>query len=386
MKPEKKRKIEFVMKVSKFCNLRCRYCYEYESLADRTAMSREQVRTAYGHIASFCKTVDEEDGVTTEVGFIWHGGEPLLQPPRFYWDTFADQREIFGECRSTENTVQTNLTVLDEERIALLRDGFDTVGVSVDIVGGLRVNLAGSDQQRRVIANMDVLRNNGIAFGAIVVLTRANRSHLQQIFSFFQRAGIPFRVLPLFDGAFDGQHAGYELSTRDIVDAFCTLVDLWLESENFSAVDPTHEQVKLVVRHLAGGTAPVYYNKRAWTPVVLVNTNGDCYCYGDPYGEAEWCLGNLFRSSLAEIFASSAFDRSALAAEQRMALNCTSCKWFGSCSGYPIAEEHYNCLEGTPDGARRCVVEPALYDHIERRVRAIASRDEKGRLRALLAS
>lgn len=51
-----------------------------------------------------------------------------------------------------------------------------------------------------------------------------------------------------------------------------------------------------------------------------------------------------------------------------MAANCVGCPYFGSCSGYPIAEEHYNCLEKTPDGGRRCVVERGLFEHIERRV------------------
>jgi len=33
----------FVMKVSKLCNLRCTYCYEYDELANRERMSLDQL-------------------------------------------------------------------------------------------------------------------------------------------------------------------------------------------------------------------------------------------------------------------------------------------------------------------------------------------------------
>jgi uncharacterized protein len=362
------RRMEFVVKVSKFCNLRCRYCYEFESLGNREAMSREQLRTVYRHIEAYRARVDARDGKRTEIGFIWHGGEPLLLEPGFYWDTFADQREIFGEHVARKNTLQTNLTVLDEERIALLRGGFDVVGVSVDVFGGLRVNVGGRDQQPVTLRNMERLRALGIPFSTITVLTRANLGRLRHIHELFSRADIPFRILPLFDGAFDGQHRGFEISTQDILQAFKDLVDLWMEKEGFLTVFPTLEQIQVVLRAMKGAP-PVYYNKREWLPVLLVNTNGDCFTYGDPYEEPEWCVGNLFTTSLDDILAGERFARSALAAERRMAANCLSCPYFGHCSGYPIAEEHYNCREKTGEAERACVVERNLFAYIEQRIR-----------------
>jgi uncharacterized protein len=50
-------------------------------------------------------------------------------------------------------------------------------------------------------------------------------------------------------------------------------------------------------------TARRYYDKRDWVWVIRVNTNGDCFTDGDPYGDPNWVLGNIFTTPLGEIFA-----------------------------------------------------------------------------------
>ena len=79
-----------------------------------------------------------------------------------------------------------------------------------------------------------------IGLAAITVLTRRNIAHVRQIYAFYERSRIPFRILPLFDGAWDGQHAGFEVSTEEILAAFRTLVDLWFESDEFVQVEGLH--------------------------------------------------------------------------------------------------------------------------------------------------
>lgn len=229
-----KRKVQFVIKSSKFCNLRCRYCYEYAELGNREAIAPEQLDRMYAHIASYYSRLDRP----VEIQFIWHGGEPLLQHPDYYWRTFDRQQQIFGELAdSVTNTVQTNLTVLNKHQIHLLREGFDGVGVSIDLFGGLRVNQTNVDSLDRVLANMDCLRSEKVRFGCITVLTQLNLPYLEEIYKFYNKIKIPFRVLPLFNGAFDGQHQGYEISPNEVLIAYCTLFDLWLESKNQSLLD-----------------------------------------------------------------------------------------------------------------------------------------------------
>lgn len=363
-----KRLAQFVMKVSKLCNLRCRYCYEMKELDQPGFMSRDQLRAIYGNIRDYYLSRDIADGERTEIRFIWHGGEPLLIDPQHYWNTFADQREILGPDLAVSNSVQTNLTVLDDERVRLLRDGFESFGVSVDLFGGLRVNVAGHDQQARILRNMDVARAHGLRFGGLTVLTKRNVAHIRQIFRFCERARIGFRVLPLFDGAFDNQHAGYELTTAEVVEAFRTLVDLWLESESPPEILPLSGYLRAMTYARTEGWRPQYFNKRVWNPALLVNINGDLFHTADPYGHPDWALGNLMTTSLSNIMASSQMEKSLRVADERMALNCARCRFFGICNGYPIVEEQAN-REQTPEGIRLCLVEKQTFEHIEGRLR-----------------
>jgi len=364
---------QFIVKISKFCNLRCRYCYEMEELGSKVSMSREQLQRIYRHVESYYARLDAEDRQRTEVRFIWHGGEPLLIDPQRYRDTFADQKEVFGD-RKVMNLVQTNLTVLDADRIRLLREGFDGVGVSLDLFGGLRVNLAGRDSGSTTLRNMDVLRKEQIPFGCITVLTRKNIAHIAAICRFYEHAGLQFRLLPLFDGAYEGQHEDFNVSSMEILEAFKKVFDLWLESERGFRVIPISQHIESVVHHLVHGNRR-YYNKAAWNSALLINTNGDCYSSGDPYGDPEWTLGNLFASPLAEIMSGPRWDKSVISAEHRLAYSCMRCRFFGSCSGQPLVEDETNCREVSPEGIRVCVVERMLLEYIEARLRQLGLPD-----------
>lgn len=363
------RQLTLVVKSSKFCNLRCRYCYEFAELGSRDHMSRANLRRLYRSVGDHVATADARDGTRTSVNIIWHGGEPLLLPPSYYWETFADlEAELAGI--EHHNVVQTNLTVLDDARIELLRSGFDSVGVSVDLFGGLRVNQAGRDSQDRVLANMARLRAAGVAHGCITVLTAANVHRVKEIYAYYAAIGTSFRVLPLFDGAFADQHAAYDISTEDIITALTTLFDLWLADPARITIAPLTEYLDRAIRHLTHAP-PQYYNRREWLDTILVDTTGDAYAFGDAYGTPEASLGNLFTTPLTDLLRGPAFDRSATAAETRIAANCLGCDLFGACTGSYVAEAEPAARTLNPAGVRACVVERAVLTHITNRLSTI---------------
>lgn len=364
MKPRKKQ-VQFVVKTSKFCNLRCRYCYEYPELGNKAAISLEQVEQMFSHIASYYRPLD----FPVDIQFVWHGGEPLLQHPDFYWKVFEHQRTIFGELADyVTNTVQTNLTVLDRERLHLLRDGFDGVGVSIDLFGGLRVYQVGTDSQALVLKNMDCLLAEKIKFGCITVLTKRNLSHLKDIYNFYKTMHLAFRVLPLFKGAFDGQHEGFEIDAYETLAAYQMLVDLWLEDDQFISITPIVEHVQQMLYHYAPNALPLFYDKREWESIYMVNTTGELYSYADAY-EVERSHGNLFTTPLATLIGGIRHQKIVEAAEERMIATCSSCFYFGSCSGYPLAEGNRQYNELDEQGAIRCIVEQGTLQHIELRLK-----------------
>lgn len=368
--------VQFVIKTSKFCNLRCRYCYEYAELGNKARIAPEQLDQMYKNIASYYSKLDHP----TEIRFIWHGGEPLLQSPEYYWQTFQRQQEIFGDLASyVKNIVQTNLTVLNEERIQLLRDGFDGVGVSVDLFGGLRTNQSGNDSQAVVLKNMDILLKENIPYGCITVLTKLNLPYIKEIYKFYEKLNIPFRILPLFNGAFDGQHDGFEINAEEVLKALSTIVDLWLESDKFVLAQPIVNHIQQILHHYSPNLEPYYYDKRDWELVYLVNLTGDVYSYADAYN-IEHSHGNIFKDSMEKIVLGSNHQKVIQAAEKRMSSVCTFCPYFGSCSGYPVAEESILHNQYDEAGNILCVKERGILQYIELRLKQAGIIDATGKL------
>ncbi|GAB2544049.1 anaerobic sulfatase-maturation protein [Nocardia heshunensis] len=353
--------MQIVVKVSKFCNLRCRYCYEYPELGNRAAMSNAQIAAMYRNLRDYVRFADRRDDARTTLQFIWHGGEPLLQPVEFYRQTWADQREIFGAEIATSNSVQTNLVVLDDDRRQLLREGFDSVGVSIDVASGLRVNAAGRDSQDRVAGNLDSLLADGIRVGCISVLTAQNIHAVDRVFQYFEDRNLHFRVLPLFDTGEPGQTTPFEVSREQELSALARLVDLWLASETLERPPaPLDGYVQMAARHLAGNRPTDYRDRREWLPLVLVNTDGSCFTYGEPYGEPEWSIGNIFTDDYAEMLAGPVFERCAVEAERRVARNCLSCPFFDVCGGSLVAEIETRDRDQDGHGTLLCTARPMI--------------------------
>jgi uncharacterized protein len=367
-------RVQFVVTTSKFCNLRCSYCYEFADLGDRTAMSHAQIEYMYRSLAEYYGRL----GRRIAIEFDWHGGEPLLNGSDFFWRTFDQQTRIFDDPRVTvTNCVQTNLTVLDDGLVKLLREGFDGVGVSIDPFSPTRVNAGGRDMQPTVLRNMDRLRAAGVEFGCITVLGRHNRPYLENIFRFFSEGGISARILPIHRGSDDVQNAAEQLSELELRDAFIELFEMWLISPAPIVIEPIHSLAEDIVRAAANPHARSHYDKRSWETVYMVNTDGNLFSYADVFDTA-MCHGNVFLTPMSEIFGSVGHVRAIASAEGRMRAGCSGCRhWGRACTGYPMAEESVAKLAGD---RLACVREKGVLDHIERRLRELDVIDAKGNL------
>jgi uncharacterized protein len=358
--------VEFVVKASKFCNLRCQYCYEFEQLGSREQMSSSDLERLYRHIAAWHQKLDRP----TILDFVWHGGEPLLNSPSYFESTFEQQRAIFGRDVSIRNTIQTNLTVLDQPRIDLLRQ-FDKVGVSIDLYGELRTNLSGRDSVRSVLQNMDRLHANGIDFGCITVLTARNIPNIRKIVRFFHRLGVrSVRLLPLIDGANADQHQAFDTTPSDVVNALQEAFEEIVALNSDLLIEPLAGYIRQVTHHHTHGAAPILYDKARWEPVFLVDTNGDVYSYGNAY-DTEFRHGNLFRTAMQDIVSSPGHQLAIETAAARMAAVCHSCRFYGSCSGYPIAEEAP--LQQRNGEPLACNIDRPMLEYVERRLLELGS-------------
>ncbi|MCA9657873.1 MAG: radical SAM protein [Myxococcales bacterium] len=354
---------EWVVKLSKLCNLRCRYCYEYPHLGDATKMSLDQLGAFFRAVAGGFA------GCGRKMSFVWHGGEPLLHKPDYFRAIFDLQRAILEPSGlAWSNSLQTNLTVVNDALIELLREHIEHIGVSFDVLGGQRVDRRGEVADERVAGNMQRLREAGLSFGCITVLSRANVDHVASIYRFFEEIETSFRLLPIYRTGYDGQQDAHALAPEEIVGALCLAVDLWLESSSHIQVRPVEDYVDMVVRRLDGGASyRRFYDKRAAEIIYMVDTDGSLYSNADAYAPA-LRHGNVFRDSFAELRRSIGYRTALARAEARMAAACPGCRYHGACSGFPMAEATPEQRWLGADGSLRCAVVQPVLEHVERRL------------------
>lgn len=344
----------FVIKVSKYCNLRCDYCYEFAHLADKRRMSLDNIRAMFTNIANGIEVLQTE-----QARFVWHGGEPLLIPIEFYEQVGVIQKQVLGGLPYT-NALQTNLTVLTERHIAFLKGGlFDDVGISFDVYGDQRVDTAGKLRTDTVLANLQKLIDNDIRFCGIAVLARNTLPHVTAIYHFFDDLGVDHRLLEFYRTAGGDQAARHGIDFDELVGAHKALFRAWLASESASSVQPIEEYLRYAGSYMTGQEGH-RHDPAASERVFMIDVNGDVYNTVECY-QPEFRYGNLFRSPLAEIVASEPRRRSNALSRERIQRFCDGCPYFGHCPGLFVAEatnEQRKFLE-----ARGCPVR-AVLDHM----------------------
>ena len=366
--------VEWVVKLSKFCNLRCRYCYEFTSLGDRTRMTLDEVERFFRHVTEYYR------GSEKIMHFVWHGGEPLLAGPDFFSRLRDLQDKILtpaGLCYT--NGIQTNLTFLNKRQLACLAQ-FDNVGVSIDLFGDQRVDARGRLSEARTIAGMQQLQDVDIKFGCITVLSQHTLPHVDAIYDFFEDIGVSTRFLPIYRTSYPGQQAPHAVSNSEIITAFKHLVNRWFTSAHPVSVQPISEFITIAVRSLVRPEIRVpdkKYDKLAAEILYIVDTNGDIYSNADAY-DPLLSHGNILREPLARTRESAGYLRAVRAASRRMEQACPDCPHFGSCSGFFAAEATPEQQQLDDNGRHRCGVAREVISHIKAWVAGAGVLDERG--------
>ncbi len=152
------RVIEWEIKVTKLCNLRCSYCYEFAELGDKRRISLDGWRAILQSARWYQERMEKrypDQKITTR--FVWHGGEPSMLPVSYYEDVLALQREVLGAQNVNtiyHNHVPTNLYSIPPQTLALWKREQFRVAVSFDVISGVRVNIAGKPTEERVRENI----------------------------------------------------------------------------------------------------------------------------------------------------------------------------------------------------------------------------------------
>ena len=340
-------------------------------------MSLEQIERMFENFAEHFRLFD----TPIKARFAWHGGEPLLVPPEFYREMRKIQQKVFtDEHVQVANTVQTNMTVLDDERLDLLLNTFDGVGVSLDLYSGLRVNKLNVCQENRAIENLDHAISKGLSAQGITVLTASTIDKTAEIYKFWRDRRMSFRVLPIEKGMYEAGQ-GFEVNATDTCKAMCDYADHWFQDDEPVNIEPIHRHIQMLMHSTQGKEFGVRkYDKSKWHNVLLVDTDGTLYGYNDRFDTTR-SPGNIFTESLSDMFRKDIHLKVVEEVQNRMNASCFDCDYWGkSCTGFPIGEGELNFSDLRPDGATDCVVTKGLIGHLTARLKQAGVLDQNSGL------
>jgi uncharacterized protein len=168
-----------------FCNIDCRYCYLPER-ARRNVLEERTLAKIYERLFASAHL-----GKTTRL--VWHCGEPLTVPVRFYEKAFELLQRFNVKGVGVKLAFQTNATLLNQEWCDLIKAQQIGVGVSIDgpqrFHDANRVTRSGKGTFERAMRGVALLRQNDIPFFNIAVLTSAALDYPDELWEFFVSHG-----------------------------------------------------------------------------------------------------------------------------------------------------------------------------------------------------
>lgn len=205
------KKVQFIIKVTNACNLRCKYCYNAAKHFKEGVIPLERFEKAISMFSDF-----------DVIQVIFHGGEPMLGGLPFYKKAMEIE-ELFTAKKGIqfENLIQTNATLIDKEWIAFFKKHKFTVGVSFD---GLE-NEKYRGETDKVLKSIALLHKEGMRVGGIAVVASPDYD-IGANYDYFKSLGVSADFSIVFN---EGSAKDMALmSIEDYTRQMLNLFDRWI--------------------------------------------------------------------------------------------------------------------------------------------------------------
>jgi uncharacterized protein len=350
----------WVLKLSKLCNLRCSYCYEWNELHNPNRMTIDLIEKIVIAAKDFHK-IQNKGQRSAHTTFIIHGGEPFVLPPKYLNVVFDLVRTRFLDLPHTL-ALQSNMYSVSDDQLELCKKYGVHIGVSYDVMPGVRVTTKGLSSEERAETNTHRARKAGFNPGAVVVLAKHTVSNLTEIYEYFVGQRMPFRVLPLSDGPAERQLDTFSISVQETISAMCDFFDYWIISGRRVAVEPFSTYLFDALNYMLDVPVDKYKRSIHGDYALFVNVDGLLYAERDAYDKA-LALGDLNTQSMSDILQSSSYKSSLAREDTLIADRCSSCHLNESCAGLHLLATKSRGAFDDP-----CSIAPAVIKHIAGRL------------------
>ena len=319
--------LNVVVKVTKDCNLACRYpCYYYH------LVKREESVLDLSILKSL---FDQVTGMPEVCKFntIWHGGEPLLVGIDWFEKAVEIQRRSFSDSKViVENSIQTNGTLLDVAWAKFFNQNNFQVGVSIDGPWNddFRKTRDNKGSLESVLKGISILQDNGILVGGLAVITRASLGNAPKLLDFMLSHGIDsFDILPNSELDCSGKFLRNSINGEEYSDFVIELYEAWLELDRDDVKIRTIDQM---VGALLGCEPDLCMFCGSCDGVLCLDANGDVYPCDEYVGDNMYILGNLKKETIPDIINGRLYKEH-ISLTERLSESCTHCYFRQSCGG-----------------------------------------------------
>jgi uncharacterized protein len=326
---------EFILQPTSFCNLNCDYCYLPHRQVQRH-MSRDTLSLIFQAIFSSSLIADH-------VRIVWHAGEPMTRPIRFYEETFQLVAQ-HNPCHIPFTFVfQTNGMHITQRWCDFINAHPHQIDMSISLDGpqplhdAHRVDRTGRGTFARIMRNIDLLQANGIFPTVLMVLTRETLTSPDALWQFLLERGIR-SVAFLLEEAL-GMVQAIPLNTQDDLENYRTFLRRILALRETCQHPPFIREIDGLIEHIT--TAEHQVHSQANTPLAVISFDSDgnistlspeLLTLSHPR-YPHFLFGNVSQNRLEDILSHPTFQHVNAEVQRGVAMCEKTCKYFIFCGG-----------------------------------------------------
>jgi uncharacterized protein len=358
-----------IVKPTYACNFKCKYCYLTEETKTPSCLNIDLAKKIIIQIKD-AVSVNSNQKLT----IIWHGGEPLLWGINNY-KTIFDFMEKEFEGFEYKNSIQTNLSLMNDEFIDLFLKHNVHVGFSLDgtkdVHDSQRVDFKDEGTFDTIMKKVALCKAKGLSIGCIVVATKKHIDKISELYSFMCNSNINFKFNPLFSAGEAAKNTSeFSLSPGEYAKMSIELFDLWFFDKENQNKNSTFIEIasNLITRRPSG----CVFGKNCQNNFMAISPDGDIFPCGRfcDYDFEKYSYGNLSKEKLINILPkikTSAFYKRY---EYIKNSSCGQCQFFDICHGGCIHDGFVNSND-LKSKTFLCSAYKKIFTHIQERLQEV---------------
>jgi len=377
-----------VIKPTMNCNLRCGYCYEF--LRNGTSycksdMNIEQLTKIARRVANLFPN--------SKILWMFHGGEPLLQNPR-YFEKFADCIRELNKSLGVYHRIalQTNATLLTQEYVDIFEKSADLLSeriISISIDGTKNINdetrhfSNGTSPYSKILNGIETVKKSSLAFSTISVIGTHNVKKAKEIFDFIKNLDSNLcKFVPCYNSDKDGNSEKYGIRPLEFANFMCEMFDYWVHNAPSQSKEKRLiiEPIASIICNLSKATVTwCEYREEKCSNFTCIYPNGEMWLCDNFIHESmkeTAYVKDIFKvsdSELKEILLTPEKHCSFNEFYEKMMSPCRNCDIFEYCKGGCISTR-YEMQKKSPElHEEYCEAKKLLINHIKKAVESALS-------------